>query len=183
MNVLIAADTASQDTWSEGSCSGSRSDYGLSYVTQLSSVSSTNTAKVFTWSSIFPRQRARCYSPYSSYLIPRHISSTVQAKDSQSVAHGAWRWKSTKLFFFSLHVSSGGGELWVIFNILQNLITRKYDLAVFFVGPRVPLTPFSRTSSPHIRVTWWGGGVGKCPHQYFLNPEKSFLVTKLQKGK
>jgi len=54
MNVLMAADTASLDTWSEGSCSGSRSDYRLSYVSQLSSVSSTNTATVLTLSSIFP---------------------------------------------------------------------------------------------------------------------------------
>lgn len=48
MNVLMAADTANLDRWSEGSCSGLRSDYRLSYVSQLSSVSTTNTATVLT---------------------------------------------------------------------------------------------------------------------------------------
>ena len=68
--------------------------------------------------------------------------------------------------------------LCVIFSIVQNLLTRKYDLTVFLGGPRVPLTLFSRTLSPPIRITWagGGGGGGKCPPTIFFQPRNSLSL-------
>jgi hypothetical protein len=67
--------------------------------------------------------------------------------------------------------------LCVIFSIVQNLLTRKYDLTVFLGGPRVPLTLFSRTLTPPIRITWAGGrGGGKCPPTIFFQPRNSLSL-------